>query len=72
MKHDSTMYVGLDVHKDSITVASVGSRPDDSVVDVGTIGTQQYTVDRLIRKLSGRGALHFVYEAGACGLWLHR
>lgn len=72
MENDSTVYVGLAVHKDSITVACVGSRPDDPVVDVGTIGTQQYAIDRLISKLSGRGSLHFVYEAGPCGFWLHR
>ncbi len=72
MKHDSTVFVGLDVHKDSIAVACVGSLPDDPVVDVGTIGTQQYAIDRLITKLAGRGALHFVYEAGPCGFWLHR
>jgi len=72
MDNDSTVYVGLDVHKDSIAVARVGSMPGDSVVDVGTIGTQQYALDRLIARLSGRGPLVFVYEAGPCGFWLHR
>ena len=64
MKNDSTVFVGLDVHKDSITVACVGSAPTDPVIDIGTIGTQQYAIDRLIRKLAGRGPLQFVYEAG--------
>lgn len=72
MDNDSTVYVGLDVHKDSIAVARVGSAPADPVVDVGTIGSQQYAIDRLIAKLSGRGPLVFVYEAGPCGFWLHR
>lgn len=72
MKNDSTIFVGLDVHKDSITVACVGLLPDAPVIDIGTIGTQQYAIDRLIAKLSGRGSLRFVYEAGPCGFWLCR
>jgi len=72
MAHDTTVFVGLDVHKDSITVACVGSHPADPVFDAGTIGTQQYAIDRAIRKLSGRGRLQFVYEAGPCGFWLQR
>jgi transposase len=72
MAHDSTVYVGLDVHKDSITAAYVASDPAATAVDLGTLGTQQYAIDRLIKKLSGRGPLRFVYEAGPCGFWLQR
>lgn len=72
MSHDTTIFVGLDVHKDSITAACVGTHPDEPVVDVGTIGTQQYAIDRMLKKLSGRGRLRLVYEAGPCGFWLHR
>jgi transposase len=72
MSKDSTTFVGLDVHKDSITVACVGAATTDPVIDVGTIGTQQYAIDRLIRKLSRQRPLQFVYEAGPCGFWLQR
>jgi transposase len=72
MTYDTTVFVGLDVHKDSITAACVGSGPAEPPVDVGTIGTQQYAIDRLIKKLAGRGPLKFVYEAGPCGFWLQR
>lgn len=72
MENDSTVFVGLDVHKDSITAACIGSHPSEQALDLGTIGAQQYAIDRLIKKLSGRGALHFVYEAGPCGFWLER
>jgi len=41
-------------------------------IDVATIGTQQYAIDRMLAKLSGHGPLQFVYEAGPCGFWLHR
>jgi transposase len=69
---DTTVFVGLDVHKDSITVACVDAVHDAAVIDLGTVGTQQYAVDRLLKKLSGRGRLKLVYEAGPCGFWLHR
>lgn len=72
MSNDTTVFVGLDVHKDSITAAHVGTNPAEPVVDSGTIGTQQYAIDRLIKKLAGRGPLQFVYEAGPCGFWLQR
>ena len=51
-----TLYVGLDVHKDSITVAYA---PDDrgaDVVSLGAIGTRQCDIDKLIRKLESKGA----------------
>jgi transposase len=72
MYNDTTVFVGLDVHKDSITAARVGSSPAEQPLDLGTLGTQQYAIDRLIKKLSGRGPLRFVYEAGPCGFWLQR
>ncbi len=72
MANDSTLYVGLDVHQDSITVARVGTGTDEPVVDVATIGTQQYAIDRLINRLTGHGPLRLVYEAGPCGFWLQR
>jgi len=72
MSYDTPLFVGLDVHKESITAACVGSCPDEPVVDVGTIGTQHYAIDRLLKRLSGRGRARFAYEAGPCGFWLHR
>ena len=68
-----TLYVGLDVHKDSIAVAYA---PDDrgaEVVSLGAIGTRQCDIDALIRKLHAKDAtLVFIYEAGPCGYWLYR
>ena len=73
MSNHSTLFVGLDVHKDSIAVAYVQHGTEAVVVDYGTIGTQQYAIRRLIKKLSARGAdLVLAYEAGPCGFWLHR
>ena len=66
------VFVGLDVHKDSITAACVGMDSDAPVVNLGTLGTQPYAIDRLLKKVSGRGRLRVVYEAGPCGFWLQR
>src|SRR5713226_9360768 len=68
-----TLYVGLDVHKESIAVAYAPEERGAEVVSLGSIGTRQCDVDKLIRKLQAKGAtLVFVYEAGPCGYWLYR
>jgi transposase len=68
-----TVYVGLDVHKDSIVVAYAPEDRGAEVVALGAIGTRQSDIDKLIRKLQSKGATPvFVYEAGPCGYWLHR
>ncbi len=74
MKQSSTtLYVGLDVHKESIAVAYAPDDRDSAVVALGTIGTRQCDIDKLIRTLKSKSArLVFVYEAGPCGYWLYR
>lgn len=73
MKHSSTLYVGLDVHKESIAVAYVSDAKDAEVLYLGSIGTRQSDIDKLIRQLHSKSAqLVFVYEAGPCGYWLYR
>jgi transposase len=68
-----TLYVGLDVHKESIAVAYAPEERGTEVVALGAIGTRQCDIDKLIRKLQSKGApLVFVYEAGPCGYWLYR
>jgi transposase len=73
MAHSSTLFIGLDVHKESIAVAYVAEEREAEVVFLGTIGTRQCDLDKVIRKLQAKGkTLHFVYEAGPCGYWLYR
>jgi transposase len=73
MSHSNTLYVGLDVHKDSIAVAYVAKEHDADVLDLGTIGTRQADIDQLMRKMPSKANhLVFVDEAGACGSWLYR
>ncbi|MBI3302072.1 MAG: transposase [Deltaproteobacteria bacterium] len=73
MAHSSTLFVGLDVHKETIAVAYVSEERGAEVVSLGTIGTRQCDIDKLVRKLQAKGQkLHWVYEAGPCGDWLYR
>src|SRR5216117_1789634 len=68
-----TLYVGLDVHKDAIAVAYAPEERGTEVASLGSIGTRQCDIDKLIRTLQSKGAaLVFVYEAGPCGYWLYR
>ncbi|HLC41442.1 MAG TPA: hypothetical protein VJO34_07410 [Methylomirabilota bacterium] len=50
-KSSRTVYVGLDVHKDSIAVAYAPEDRRAEVVSLGTIGTRQCDIDKLIRPL---------------------
>jgi transposase len=73
MAQSTPLFVGLDVHKDSIAVAhATGGRPDPPVF-VGAIGSRQADIDQLIRRLRSKAsALTFAYEAGPCGYGLYR
>jgi transposase len=73
MVQSSTLYIGLDVHKESIAVAYAAKDYGADVVYLGSIGTRQCDIDKLVRQLQSKAKrLVFVYEAGPCGYWLYR
>jgi transposase len=73
MSQSSTLFIGMDVHKDAITVAYVAQNHGAEVMSLGAIGTRQSDIDQLIRKMQSKAKhLIFVYEAGPCGYWLYR
>ena len=66
------LYVGLDVHKESI-VAATAPAGDTPAELYGKIGGTLDALDKLIKKLSKPGLeLRFVYEAGPCGYVIYR
>jgi len=50
MAQASTLFVGLDVHKETIAVAYAADDREAEEVAFGTIGTHQCDIDKLIRK----------------------
>jgi transposase len=70
-KKSSKLYVGMDVHKDSIDLALGEERGE--VRHYGRIGGDSAALLRSVRKLESLGhRLLFVYEAGPCGFVIHR
>ena len=66
-------YIGLDVHKETISVALADGRGRKAVLDHGQIPNTPAAITRLSRKLSETGSvLRFCYEAGPCGYGIHR
>jgi transposase len=73
MSQSSTLFIGMDVHKESIAVAYVAQDHGAEVIYLGTIGTRRCDIDQLIRKMQSKAKhLVFVYEAGPCGYWRYR
>jgi len=55
MAQSTPLFVGLDVHKDSIAVAHAGGDAAPPVF-VGEIGSRQVDIDQLLRRLRGKAA----------------
>jgi transposase len=66
------LYVGLDVHKESIVVATA-PQGDTEAQLYGKIGGTLDALDTLIKKMAKPDVeLRFVYEAGPCGYVIYR
>ena len=66
-------FIGLDVHKETITVALAESGGRGDVREYGRIANSPETLTRLVVKLKRTGGeLRFCYEAGPCGYGIQR
>ena len=67
------IYVGLDVHKDTIAVALAEAGKRGSVREYGKIANTPAALKTLAAKLAVQaGSLRFCYEAGPCGYGIQR
>lgn len=73
MRESCTLYVGLDIHKDSLDIAVADEPRNAEVCRPGTVAGGVDAVTKSLRKLvTGKHRLHIVYESGACGFVLRR
>jgi transposase len=70
----STRFVGMDVHKDTIVVAVTATGEIGKATAYGTFPNTQAALEKLVKRLrqAGSGPIKFCYEAGPCGYGAHR
>jgi transposase len=70
---ETARYIGLDVHKASISVTVTEEGRNGEVRFIGAIPNTSLDVAKLARRLAKEGhRLEFCYEAGPCGYGLYR
>jgi transposase len=68
-----SMFVGLDVHKETIDVSIAEGHRGGEVRHYGVIASDLEPLDKVVRALRAPDRqLHFVYEAGPCGFGIYR
>jgi transposase len=66
-------YIGLDVHKKTITISVINQERNEEVRHYGQIDNNMTQLDKVLRKFISQGAtLNCVYEAGSCGYHIYR
>lgn len=71
MEQFNKTVVGLDVHKESIVTGVLPSW-SDRVTETTRLENTRETIEKLVKRLTAKGAVEFVYEAGPCGYEIQR
>lgn len=69
--HDSTTWVGMDVHKENLAIAAVAGA-GGNVIDRWDVPNTTKGRQRLVLRLRELGSPRCVYEAGPCGYEMRR
>ncbi|AOY57129.1 IS110 family transposase [Desulfococcus multivorans] len=69
---NTVKFIGMDVHKNSITIAIAEEGSRDAARPFGAINNDLEALDKFCRKMvSTASELYFVYEAGPCGYGIY-
>lgn len=63
--------VGLDVHKESVVTGVLPSR-SERVTETGRVENTPENIEKLVKRLTAKEPVEFVYEAGPCGYEMQR
>ena len=70
---NTVKFIGLDVHKKTITIAIADQGREHKPRSYGAISNDLGALDKFCRKMvSTASRLYFVYEAGPCGYGIYR
>ena len=68
-----SMFVGMDVHKETIDISVAEGGRQGEVRHYGVIAPDLEALDKIVRAVQAPSrVVHFVYEAGPCGFGIHR
>ena len=71
MSQSSTLFIGMEVHQETMARASVAQEQGAAVTAVGPMGTRQCDSAPLVRQRPAKAThLLCVYDAGPWGDWL--
>ena len=66
------LFIGLDVHKDTISISIAEDGRNGPVRFLGVIQNLPEEIAKMAKRLARQGALDFCYEAGGCGYGIDR